>query len=925
MHQFSKCRHQLIAVALACVMVSGLAGCSRHFWRTQADQDTYRAISEKLGDPRWMLPRMDLTPDPRSRFFDPYDPDCAPLPPDDPSAHRYMHWVSKREGYKGWHKFGDLPTVENPAWLSPYACLLESADPVDGHAAVDIPKVKLRDCVELAYIHSREYQTQVEEVYLDALVLTEQRYNMGARFLINPAGLGGALADSTINRHGNQQARLRSGLGVQQLLPSGAQLSADILNTITWNLGSGTSSATRLAWSITQPLMNNAGRKIYLEGLTQSERSLLYQVRTMARFRQSFFTDVASDYLDIQSTQQQIINQVNNIRLLEEQIEIGQIQDSWQPGQVAEPLRRFPEGAVIPESLRDRLVYDEASRALKWTGDMTEEQQKELLAVSGDELYQTAAQQLIRWKTNQVVSLSVSQLITRLNRAESTLENSRRLLADQLDAYKIRLGLPPNIQLSLDTTFLNPFEVNTTELIEVQTDLKDFAKELGPDLIPANPGALRAPPEYAALKAYVQRLTRLRDDLEEYGLNQVRSDFAPLEEILKATESDLNSGSGRSFVDDEERKRVIADVARDLRLFRINERDFGQYTRVVKLLNDLVAADSLEELVMSLDKDSDGKIRPSELPTNWVDLPRVATIEDVTEMTPTQLISAMRDTAVEIREKLLQIAQGLQVVQVGLRTDAIALNRFTLPGRTDTPDIEEVIRIGLENRHDLMNAKAQVMDARRNVEIVANALMSRLDVRASGTLDPDGGANNDSVNLSLDFKTPIDQVAQRNEYRAALIDYQRQRRAYMEQEDRVKQQIRQSWRQLMVSRLRLEIDRQTVRNAALQYDNVATGQGQNNALSLLQALDSILQAQNALVSDWITYESNRLNIYRDMGIMDIDSTGIWTDDFYQMEGVGMSGAEPVTLEPLPVDATQTELPALSVPPIPPAMENDSND
>ena len=63
------------------------------FWRSQADFDTYNQLLEKTRDPRWDLPRVTVEADPRSRFFDPHNPDCPPLPPDDPAAHDYMHWV----------------------------------------------------------------------------------------------------------------------------------------------------------------------------------------------------------------------------------------------------------------------------------------------------------------------------------------------------------------------------------------------------------------------------------------------------------------------------------------------------------------------------------------------------------------------------------------------------------------------------------------------------------------------------------------------------------------------------------------------------------------------------------------------------------------------------------------------------------------
>jgi outer membrane protein TolC len=240
------------------------------------------------------------------------------------------------------------------------------------------------------------------------------------------------------------------------------------------------------------------------------------------------------------------------------------------------------------------------------------------------------------------------------------------------------------------------------------------------------------------------------------------------------------------------------------------------------------------------------------------------------------------------------MAQSLEVIQAALRVEQIAVVPFTLDGTMDVPDIEKVIAIGLENRHDLMNVRAQVMDARRRVEIAANALESGLDITIRGEqgLNPDA-QNRTAHSAGVQFTTPMDQILERNVYRQALVNYQRARRTYMEAEDRIKQSIRASWRQIQVQEYRLEIDRTTVRNAALQYDSAslqAAGGQQTNALSLVNALDSVLQAQNSLVADWVTYETNRLNIFRDMGIMEIDPRGVWTDPFYlQMDNLSADG------------------------------------
>jgi hypothetical protein len=52
-----------------------LAGCVPSFYRQQADVDAEQLILEKIVHPHWDLPRADIEIDPRSRMFDPFNPD----------------------------------------------------------------------------------------------------------------------------------------------------------------------------------------------------------------------------------------------------------------------------------------------------------------------------------------------------------------------------------------------------------------------------------------------------------------------------------------------------------------------------------------------------------------------------------------------------------------------------------------------------------------------------------------------------------------------------------------------------------------------------------------------------------------------------------------------------------------------------------
>lgn len=926
---------------LACVCLIALPGCSRRFWRQQAERDTYEAVFDKLNDPHWAVPRVDLKPDARSRFYDPFDPDCEPLPPDDPAAHESMHCVSGRRGYKNWHKLGTALSIENPQWLAPFGILMDNADPVHGHNRVSLEEVTLRQAVELSYIHRREYQTVIEDVYLTALAVTEEQFNLGVRYAgpgVRVPGFTGALTD---NPAGDNTVSFNPRFGVSQLLPAGGQIAVELANNTLWLFGGGTSnSASSLAFSLTQPLLFRAGRKVVLEALTQAERNVLYSVRDLARFRQEQFTLTTTDFLNIQLQLQAIRNLEGNIRRLEDQLEVTRATDAKQPYNIRWELSELPEDAVIPESLAGLLSYDKLTGTLNWSGPMTDEQRAEILAVSDNPGYRAAAEQLVRSRTQQTINLPSAELLSRLKGQQSQLQDFRRLLADSIDDFKIELGLPPDIGMSLDDSILDQFTLIDPVLLEIDNELRDLAELRGPDVLLEIDSEIEtfSVDMLPGIRVYLQELNDLRISMAA-ELNNVGSEFEPVDELLAAADPDNageDSATGsavgqREINNEEERQRVVADVDRDRKLFQLTEQDF---LRAARLLDMLLETTADENFPSSLDTDGDGLISADEFPEPWPAIQKDGE-RDGLPRTLEAAIGEARNGMLELREEFVALLQSMQVVQADLRVEQIAVNKFVLPGGTETPTIEEVVRIGLSRRHDLMNQRAFVMDARRVLEVAANELEATLDVTFSGVVGTNPAGSRKPFNFSgtgarydagLALDTPADKIAERNTYNAALIEYQRTRRDYMAAEDEVKRQIRESWRELQVAAQRLEIDREAVRVAGLQLDIAASGSGQDNALSLLNALDAVLQAQNSLVTNWVRYELSRLNIYRDMGIMQIDQQGMWIDRYYvdtvEFDELTALDPELTALDPdltVPeVDDELTQLADLPDPPLLPA-------
>ena len=265
LHQKVTRQATVISACLGLLMIATM-GCSRAAYRRMADKDAYHLLASRKTDSRWDIPSRPVEANSISRLADPNCPDCGPVPPDDPAAAYYMqHVAATKRPIDYWAKRGELPSVENQHWLEYLPTDEQGVINVDNQTAVD-----------LALIHNRDFQTQVELLHLAALTLSEDRFE----FLTN--WFGGTVTDFNATRDGafaQRNLSQISNLGFTRNLASGGQFLTNIINSFTWQLGGNGNSnfATGgLLFQITQPLLRGAFRHIRTEGLTQSERTLLY-------------------------------------------------------------------------------------------------------------------------------------------------------------------------------------------------------------------------------------------------------------------------------------------------------------------------------------------------------------------------------------------------------------------------------------------------------------------------------------------------------------------------------------------------------------------------------------------------------------------------------------------------------------------------
>ncbi len=312
---------------LAAFSVASLSGCSREWYRADADRQVGQLVTERKSEALG------------------YQPDTSTVTPPDP------HQAPKKS-------YERLPLTEKPPIEAspieparvgiPYGPLgpefrtgPQIAPQSDDLAATYIPRrvpkrlqlgppppddetvrLDLFRSLEYAVRHSREYQTQMESLYLSALDVTLERHLFDPRFFANAAyTYNGGQKDLDY-----QSALTATGqAGVRQKLPYGGEVVASGLVTFVNALNDQTENgeSAQLALTGTIPLLRGAGM-VNLEGLISSERQLVYTVRAFEEYRRGFAVDVAAAYFRIMTAQQSVVNRRSNYRNLEALLERSQ-------------------------------------------------------------------------------------------------------------------------------------------------------------------------------------------------------------------------------------------------------------------------------------------------------------------------------------------------------------------------------------------------------------------------------------------------------------------------------------------------------------------------------------------------------------------------------------------------------------------------
>jgi outer membrane protein TolC len=407
----------------------------------------------------------------------------------------------------------------------------------------------------------------------------------------------------------------------------------------------------------------------------------------------------------------------------------------------------------------------------------------------------------------------------------------------QLDQFKLRLGVPPRLPIELDDSLLNSFE------------LED------------------------------ERLGKLREKMAAFQAARM----AELNTLPTPAEYQAHFETVMGFLDDLEASLEIALV--DFRKWKTRF-DAEQETEETKDRRQLTALsiETIEKLV-------------PQIHTALEKLP-----EDLLRHQLEAATAASRDSfdvlATDVNNLIYQVDAMLSI-QTQSRIQLIELPLVRL-------DMAEGVAIAKAQRLDLQNQLAFATDAWRKVSVAANALRGGLNVVAGANIGTEPGSLNplnfsaqaSQYTLGLEVDGPLNRMAERNNYRASLITYQRAKRAYMGLSDNIEFAIRTDLRTLNQLELSFEISRQQLLAAARQLESARltllgpVDRRSNNdttTLNLLQALGNLLDARNRLAANYINYEQQRVQLLLDLESLQLDSRGFPTDESNRLFSASAGG------------------------------------
>jgi hypothetical protein len=877
-------------------------GCHRSYYRKQADAEAYALIREKANNPHWRLDRYGIDIDPRSRMFDPFDPDAPPMPEDDPTSHQLMHYVDDREGYAWWHRNGDTDLNQNPGWVDSL-----------GLDENGILRLNAEHAYQLALLHSSDYQEQFETLYLSALDVSAERFRFDTQFFGGYAGnyamsgsgasgaesaLDLALNTRSIGRLGSPNgvtAPTVGGIRMRRSFATGADLVVGLANSLIWNFSDGNfGGLSLLDLGFIQPLLRQAGKDRVMEQLTLSERALLSNVRQMERYRRAYYVEILTG-VDAGSGASRRGGVFGGAGLSGFSGVGGGGFGAVGGGGGSSGGGGFGGGGAgaggiggfmgLLQSLQDIRNQQVTIVGLRGNLDRLRKTQDAIIETIPDD-----PETILRGE------LQIKQALQALLNTESRLLNAKKDYQTSLDNYKVTLGISPDICIEIVDPMVDQFNLIDRRILAVQGDMTRLLNEVG------NTNELILDSvQNVEVNGRLTQTINWSDDLES-RLKKLQSGVARIRATCTQVSQDYIA---RVTADIEVLKKALPNRHQDLNRLRAkyaNEKgQFAAYNGLDPCQTALVAdVDPMVFDVVRLEQTPIVLLKETERLKELFALyfPRLDDIEASLkslldqEQKPDQNLYAQLEKEIifaipSILSDLSDDILDLSLVHARTRADTISLTPVDLSWQM-------ALQLAKTFRRDWMTARAALVDSWRLIEFNADNLESSLDLVFDGNISAVDDNSSSRLNsfdsrlrVGLRFDAPLTRLGERNTYRQALIEYEQARRSYYVFVDNVTRSLRNTIRTIELNRVNFEERRiavlvaidQVVLNDQIQKRREQTGQdaGVTAARDVVSALSDLQSAQNDFLSVWLNYEAQRMNLDLNLGTMNLDPTSAWID------------------------------------------------
>lgn len=747
---------------------------------------------------------------------------------------------------------GQGEPLGNAAWLQ--------ALPRDTDGSVRLDRAA---AVRAALLNAPDFQREREDLFLSAqdLVVEEHRFDLQGGLTSKGSRLTAARSVADASQTTGES--VESSAAISRLGKNGGRFLLDLANSVVLG-GPDKAVQSAIDVSLVQPLLRYGSRKYVMEDLTQAQRNLVANVRRLEQFRRGYY---------IQTTAGRSVAQ-GPVR--------GQ-GDPESPGLLA-GAPGGTSGAQEPGGFLGLLLSGQKIR-----------NQESVLQALQDSLAQLEA----AFEAGRISNrLQVLQTRQALYNSQSVLLTARESWRTQLDNYKISLGLPPSLPVTIRDPLLEQSRLVDPDTTALQKDVTSRLNLIRQRDDLSTPAAIRA--EAAALLQFKPRI--------ESRLTEASENLKEFNDSLKTRQDQLTQLRTRQEVTG---MGTVAEIFNPVATGETNARliktfpslksslldNFTTLEKLAKLPDAVTAsarmpapepaaapapAPAPAETASATPADANPADPASENPL----LPAAAEPAAATPLNPlAEARAELQRTVAAISGQLLE----LSLHQAGSRLETAALETIDLE-----PDA--ALSVARAQRLDWANAQARLVDSWRKIAVRREALKPGLDLLVSGRIPTVGDDGTDfnrrdsTFNLGVALDVPWDKVNERSAYEESLINYQRARRDFIRYSDQVTLSLQNTLRVIRLIQVNFEIRRAAVRAAIMQVDlarlrlnepprpdQATTAFGATTARDLVSALNDLLNAQNDFQSAWITYDVLRLTLDFELGTMRLDGGGLWQD------------------------------------------------